>query len=54
MEFAGFWDLILNPIILIMTGLVALPFAILGYSLWVTWIDNADKVKNMKGKRDLL
>jgi hypothetical protein len=54
MEFAGFLDIILNPVVLIMTGLVVAPFAVVAWSLWVTWIENTHKVKNMKGKRDLL
>lgn len=40
MMFVNFWDYVLSPPFLITFGLVALFFAPLGYSVWVTWRDN--------------
>ncbi|MGF1507657.1 MAG: hypothetical protein ACFB51_21395 [Anaerolineae bacterium] len=39
-----FWDVMLNPVFLVMFGLVLLPFAALAYSVWVTWEENKDQV----------
>lgn len=36
----SFWDIVLNPVVLIMGGLMAAPFLAVLYSLWVTWQDN--------------
>jgi len=51
--FYNFWDYVLNPVVLVTLGLLLLPFAVLGYSLWVTWQDNQYKVAK-KTKRDIL
>lgn len=43
MVFANFWDIVLNPVFLIMFGLVLLPFLPLAASIWVTWEEGANK-----------
>lgn len=40
-----FWDIVLNPVFLIMFGLTAGTFLPLLWSVFVTWIENEDKVE---------
>jgi len=35
-----FWEIVLNPIFLVMFGLTAGTFAPIAWSVWVTWQEN--------------
>ncbi len=40
MMFKGFWDMVLDPVFLVMFGLVMAGFLPLLLSVWTTWIEN--------------
>lgn len=40
MMFQNFWDMVLDPVFLVMFGLVLAAFIPLLLSVWVTWVDN--------------
>jgi hypothetical protein len=41
--FTEFWDMILNPVFVIMFGLVLLPFVPLLLSVYTTWKENGEQ-----------
>ncbi len=44
MMYTEFWDIVLNPIFVIMFGLVMLPFVPLLISVYVTWKENGEQM----------
>jgi hypothetical protein len=51
--FLDTWEILTNPVFLIMFGLSAAPFLPLLYSVWVTWRDNTEREKAEKKRRRL-
>lgn len=43
MVYTDFWEYVLDPAFLAMTGLVLAPFLVLLYSVWATWVENDEK-----------
>jgi hypothetical protein len=50
MPYIDFWEIVLDPLFLMTVGLVALPFLVTFYSMWVTWEENEDVMKKRKSK----
>lgn len=44
----NFFEYVLSPRFLIMTAFLLIPFAALGWSVLMTWLDNGDKVEALK------